>query len=81
VAGIGPITVDPTTQNRAVGRQLMQQVLDRVTQRRFPGVWLVQAAYHNRSLSLYARLGFLAREPLSTMQGAPLVVQIPGYTV
>jgi hypothetical protein len=26
-------------------------------------------------------LGFLAREPLSTMQGAPLVVQIPGYTV
>jgi len=52
-----------------------------VIQRRFPGVRLVQATYHNRSLSLYARLGFLAREPLSTMQGAPLVVQIPGYTV
>ena len=81
VAGIGPITVDPTVQNRAVGRQLMQHVLDRVTQRRFPGVRLLQAAYHNRSLSLYARLGFVAREPLSTMQGAPLAVQIPGYTV
>ena len=81
VAGIGPITVDPAVQNRAVGRQLMQHVLDRVTQRRFPGVRLVQAAYHNRSLSLYARLGFVAREPLSTMQGAPLAVQIPGYTV
>ena len=81
VAGIGPITVDPAVQNRAVGRQLMQHVLDRVTQRRFPGVRLVQAAYHNRSLSLYARLGFVAREPLSTMQGAPLAVQMPGYTV
>jgi predicted N-acetyltransferase YhbS len=81
VAGIGPITVDPAVQNRAVGRQLMQHVLARVTQRRFPGVRLVQAAYHNRSLSLYARLGFVAREPLSTMQGAPLAVQTPGYTV
>lgn len=81
VAGIGPITVDPAIQNRAVGRRLMQQVLERATERRFPGVRLVQAAYHNRSLSLYARLGFVAREPLSTMQGAPLAVQIPGYTV
>ena len=59
----------------------MQHVLDRVTQRRFPGVRLVQAAYHNRSLALYTRLGFVAREPLSTMQGAPLAVQMPGYTV
>jgi predicted N-acetyltransferase YhbS len=81
VAGIGPITVDPAVQNRAVGRQLMQHVLARVTQRRFPGVRLVQAAYHNRSLALYTRLGFVAREPLSTMQGAPLAVQIPDYTV
>ena len=81
VAGIGPITVDPAVQNRAVGRQLMQHVLNRVTQRHFPGVRLVQAAYHNCSLSLYAKLGFVAREPLSTMQGAPLATQIPGYTV
>jgi predicted N-acetyltransferase YhbS len=81
VAGVGPITVDPTVQDRAVGRQLMQHVLERATQRGFPAVRLIQAAYHNRSLSLYARLGFVAREPLSTMQGAPLAVQIPGYTV
>lgn len=81
VAGIGPITVDPAVQNRTVGRLLMQHVLDRVTQRRFPGVRLVQAAYHNRSLSLYTKLGFVAREPLSIMQGAPLALQMPGYTV
>ncbi|HQU32058.1 MAG TPA: GNAT family N-acetyltransferase [Candidatus Brocadia sapporoensis] len=81
VAGIGPITVDPAMQNRTVGRQLMQHILDRAAQRRFPGVRLIQAAYHNRSLSLYTRLGFVAREPLSNLQGEPLAVQIPGYTV
>lgn len=81
IAGIGPITVDPAAQNRAIGRELMQHVLARVAKRRLPGVRLVQAAYHNRSLSLYTKLGFLVREPLSVMQGEPLSIRIPGYTV
>lgn len=81
VVGIGPITVDPGVQNRAIGRELMQHVLARVAKRRLPGVRLVQAAYHNRSLSLYTKLGFTVREPLSVMQGRPLAVQIPGYIV
>lgn len=81
IAGIGPITIDPSVQDRSIGRQLMQNVLDRATQRGFPGVRLVQGAYHNRSLSLYTKLGFAAREPLSTMQGAPLRLEIPGYKV
>ncbi len=81
IAGIGPITVDPVVQNRGIGRELMHHVLERIAQRRLPGYRLVQAAYHNRSLSLYTKLGFMAREPLSTMQGSPLTVQIPGYTV
>ena len=38
IAGLGPITVDPAVQNRAVGRQLMQNALDRVRQEAFPGV-------------------------------------------
>ena len=80
VAGLGPITVDPAVQNRAVGRHLMQHALERAKQRRFPGVRLLQTTYHNRSLSLYAKLGFVAREPLSTMQGPALGVQIPGYS-
>src|SRR5437868_6108246 len=66
IAGLGPITVDPAVQNRAVGRQLMQAALERVKERAFPGVRLLQAAYHNRSLSLYARLGFVVRQPLAT---------------
>ena len=79
-AGLGPITVDPAVQDRAVGRQLMQHVLDRAARQDFPSIRLVQAAYHNRSLALYSRMGFVTREPLSTMQGAPLQVEIPGHT-
>ena len=78
IAGIGPITVDPTVQNRRVGRLLMDAVLDRSRQRRFSGVRLVQAAFHNRSLSLYSNLGFDAREPLSVMQGPAIRRQRQG---
>ncbi|HYR97333.1 MAG TPA: hypothetical protein VEM57_11380 [Candidatus Binatus sp.] len=59
----------------------MLHVLDRAAARRFPGVRLVQAAFHNRSLSLYTKLGFDAREPLSCMQGPRLCTQLPGRAV
>jgi GNAT superfamily N-acetyltransferase len=81
IAGVGPITVDPAAQDAAVGRALMEAVLARATERRFVGVRLVQAAYHNRSLALYTKLGFDAREPLSTIQGPVPRVRIPGRTV
>jgi predicted N-acetyltransferase YhbS len=58
IAGIGPITVAPDAQNRNVGQALMHAVLDRARERAFPGVRLLQAAYHSRSLSLYTKLGF-----------------------
>ena len=81
IAGIGPITVDPAMQNLTVGRQLMSSVMERAAQRKFAGVRLVQAAYHNRSLCLYTKLGFETREPLSKMDGAPIEKRIPGYDV
>ncbi len=81
IAGVGPITVDPTVQNRAVGRELMTAVLERAEQRGVAGVRLVQAAYHSRSMSLYAKLGFDIREPLALMQGPALGLEIPGYAV
>ncbi len=81
IAGLGPITVEPSGQNSGIGRQLMEALLERAAQRHFPGVRLVQAAYHNRSLSLYAKLGFTICEPLAGMQGTPIRVTIPGYTV
>lgn len=81
IAGIGPITIDPGAQNAAAGRSLMQDVLQRVSDRGFAGVRLVQAAYHNRSLSLYTKLGFETREPLSLIQGQALGLEIPGHVV
>jgi L-amino acid N-acyltransferase YncA len=81
IAGIGPITIDPAAQNRAVGHQLMQAVMTRATERKFAGIRLVQAAFHNRSLSLYAKLGFVVREPLSCMQGPAIQKILPGYQV
>jgi predicted N-acetyltransferase YhbS len=81
IAGVGPITVDPTSQNVGVGRQLMDAVLQRSVERGFAGVRLVQAAFHNRSLSLYAKLGFDAREPLSTIEGPPPRVSLEGRSV
>ena len=81
IAGVGPITIDTAAQNVAVGRRLMEDVLRRARERGIVGVRLVQAAYHNRSLSLYAKLGFEPREPLSNLQGPAIEQQIPGYSV
>jgi GNAT superfamily N-acetyltransferase len=85
IAGVGPITVDPNVQNRGVGRKLMDAVLTRARERNVSGVGagvrLVQAAFHNRSLSLYTTLGFDIREPLSVMQGPAIRKNIEGCTV
>ncbi len=79
IAGVGPITIDPTVQNAAIGWRLMEDVIRRGRQQGFAGIRLVQAAYHSRSLSLYTKLGFDTREPLSTLQGPPLAVEIPEH--
>ncbi|HXC94233.1 MAG TPA: GNAT family N-acetyltransferase [Edaphobacter sp.] len=69
ITGVGPITIDLDVQNIGVGRKLMQIAMDRASERGAVGVRLVQAAFHNRSLSLYAGMGFEIREPLACMQG------------
>lgn len=81
IAGIGPITIAPDIQNRSIGRMLMEGVMLRARERGFPGTRLLQGAFHNRSLSLYAKLGFDAREPVSVMQGAPLKRSFEGFLV
>jgi predicted N-acetyltransferase YhbS len=81
IAGIGPISIDPEAQNRGIGRKLMQSAIDHFAAANVPGIRLVQAAYHNRSLCLYTRLGFQTREPLSVMQGPALNKKFPGYDV
>lgn len=42
---------------------------------------LVQAAFHNRSLALYASMGFEVRESLACMQGKTAQREVPGCTV
>jgi hypothetical protein len=81
IAGLGPMTVDPSMQDRGVGRKLMEAVLVRARERNFPGVRLLQSTFHNRSLALYCRLGFDAREPVSVMQGPPFGKRVEGCSV
>src|SRR4051812_22451866 len=81
VGGVGPITVDPTCQNTTIGKKLMEDVLRRGEEIKLASVRLVQAAYHNRSLALYTKLGFDVREPLSVMQGTAPGIRFPGHQV
>jgi len=59
----------------------MLDVLRRAADRRAAGVRLLQSAYHSRSLSLYATLGFTVRDVLACMQGTPPTGRIPGHRV
>jgi GNAT superfamily N-acetyltransferase len=81
IGGVGPITIDPSAQSSGIGRKLMQAVIDRANEQSAAGIRLVQAAFHNRSLSLYASFGFDVREPLSCMQGRTLQRSVPGCNV
>ena len=81
IACVASVTVDPTAQDRTIGRRLMEAMLERVAERGCPGVRLIQATYHCRSLSLYTKLGFEVRELLVVVQGPPLGLSLPGYAV
>lgn len=81
ISAIGPVSVDPTAQDHHAGRALMAAMLDRAAEQKAPGVRLVQISYHNRSLSLYAKLGFDVREAFGAMHGPPLGLTMAGYDV
>jgi predicted N-acetyltransferase YhbS len=81
IVGVGPITVDPAVQDHRIGRALMHDVITRAADRGTPGIRLLQSAYHNRSLALYANLGFQVRDLLACMQGTPPQGAVAGYRV
>jgi predicted N-acetyltransferase YhbS len=81
IGGVGPITIDPGLQNDGVGRALMKAVMRRSDERGLAGIRLVQAGYHNRSLALYLKLGFEAREQLACVQGAAVGKTVDGHAV
>ncbi len=70
IAGIGPITVDPSIQEAGVGRRLMQAGIEYGRDRE--GIRLVQDTFNAVSMSLYASLGFEVKEPLVVVEGVPL---------
>ncbi len=83
IVAIGPVSVDPAAQDGKVGRALVEAMLVRARALRAPGVRLVQISYHNRSLSLYAKLGFDVRETFAAMHGevAGAGEVTPGFVV
>jgi GNAT superfamily N-acetyltransferase len=81
IVAIGPVSVDPSAQDTRVGRALMDAMLVRAAERKASGVRLLQISYHNRSLSLYAKLGFDVRGSFAAMHGVPTGGAIPGYAV
>ena len=81
VHGVGPITVDPNVQNKSIGRALMEDVMEQSAKLGAASIRLVQASFHNRSLSLYTKLGFDVREPLSAILGPALNRQLAGHKV
>ena len=81
IAGVGPVTVDPSAQNLSVGRLMMEALMQRVREKRFAGVRLVQAAFNTRSMSLYTKLGYDVREPLACMNGPRISARIHGHIV
>jgi GNAT superfamily N-acetyltransferase len=81
ISAIGPISVDPAAQDHSIGRRLMDAVLERAHAQHAPGVRLLQIAYHNRSLSLYAKLGMEVRGSFAAMYGSPIRRALPGYDV
>lgn len=81
IAGVGPVTVDPSAQNLSVGRLMMEALMQRVREKRFAGVRLVQAAFNTRSMSLYTKLGYDVREPLVCMNGPRISARIHAHSV
>lgn len=79
IRGIGPITIDPGSQNSGVGRMLMEAVIDHAKDA--DGVRLVQDGFHMRSLSLYTSLGFRVTTHCIVMSGRPSSRPPKGYDV
>jgi len=72
VAGVGPITVDPSYHSQGVGRTLMLDVLDYAQRNSIEQVRLMQDSFNVASLSLYTSLGFDVKAHVAFMQAAPL---------
>jgi len=81
ILGIGPISIDPTVQNTGIGRQLMQNVVDRAISQGRPNIRLHTASHHGRSISLYSKIGFKVQAPMVILQGPRIQEVVPNTKV
>ena len=79
IRAVGPIVVDPAMHGHGIGRRLMGAVLERA--RDAQSVRLLQEAFNMQSLSLYAALGFDAKELMVVLEGAPTTAPLPAWDV
>lgn len=79
IRGVGPITIDPESQNSGVGRRLMEAVIERGKDA--AGIRLLQDGFHMRSLSLYTSLGFDVTASCIVMSGKPRSAPAGGVEV
>jgi GNAT superfamily N-acetyltransferase len=79
IRAVGPIVIDPATQGRGIGRQLMEAVLEQARSAR--GVRLLQDTFNIHSFSLYAALGFDTREILFVLSGIPRTAPPPHWQI
>jgi predicted N-acetyltransferase YhbS len=79
IRGVGPITIDPDSQDSGVGRKLMEAVVERGKDA--AGIRLLQDGFHMRSLSLYSSLGFDVTDPCVVMSGKPRSGPVDGVEV
>jgi hypothetical protein len=63
-AGAGPVTVDPGAQGAGVGHALVTEVCRLADRAGVRSLRLIQDAFNETAFALYARAGFVAREPL-----------------
>lgn len=70
VAGVGPITIDPSTQTRGIGRALMQDVINYAERSGIKQIRLLQDSFNMSSLSLYASLGFDVKAGVALMDAS-----------
>ena len=68
-AGIGPISVAPEMQGAGVGSSVMESILRAGS--RCPSLRLTQDAFNADSFSFYARLGFVAKRVVASLERTP----------
>ncbi len=65
VAGVGPVSVDVSTQGQGIGRRLVEEGIAQARKQGFEMIRLTQESFNMRSLALYASMGFDTKEPLA----------------